>query len=89
VQQGKKIPPISSNGTEKFTATQNTLLSTLVPDALRIKCVVGKTTNSDVGFEVLTAVSTKMAVFCVVAPCSLVEVYQRFDRPDDEGSKDL
>jgi hypothetical protein len=30
-----------------------------------------------VGFEVLTAVSTKMAVFWVVAPCSLVEVYQR------------
>jgi hypothetical protein len=29
-----------------------------------------------VGFEVLTAVSTKMAVFWVVAPCSLVEVYQ-------------
>jgi hypothetical protein len=31
-----------------------------------------------VGFEVLTAVSTKMAVFWVVAPCSLVEVYHRF-----------
>jgi hypothetical protein len=31
-----------------------------------------------VGFEVLTAVSTKMAVFWVVAPCVLVEVYQRF-----------
>jgi hypothetical protein len=31
-----------------------------------------------VGFEVLTAVSTKMAVFWVVAPCSLVEVYRRF-----------
>jgi hypothetical protein len=29
-----------------------------------------------------------MAVFWVVAPCSLVEVYQR-DRPDDGGSKDL
>jgi hypothetical protein len=28
-----------------------------------------------VGFEVLTAVSTKMAVFWVVAPYSLVEVY--------------
>jgi hypothetical protein len=28
-----------------------------------------------VGFEVLMAVSMKMAVFCVVAPCSLVEVY--------------
>jgi hypothetical protein len=31
-----------------------------------------------VGFEVLTVVSMKMAVFWVVAPCSLVEVYQRF-----------
>jgi hypothetical protein len=40
-------------------------------------------------------VSTKMAVFWVVAPCSLVEVYQRFrgpcclhhqgDGPDDGG----
>jgi hypothetical protein len=34
-----------------------------------------------VGFEVLTAVSTKMAVFWVVAPYSLVEVYQRFRGP--------
>jgi hypothetical protein len=48
-----------------------------------------------VGFEVLTAVSMKMAVFWVVAPCRLVEVYQRFKgpcsghRPDDGGSKDL
>jgi hypothetical protein len=33
------------------------------------------------GFEVLTAVSTKMAVFWVVAPSSLVEVYQRFRGP--------
>jgi hypothetical protein len=37
----------------------------------------------------------KMAVFWFVAPCSLVEVYQRFRgpwvtyRPDDGGSKDL
>jgi hypothetical protein len=44
-----------------------------------------------IGFEVLTAVSTKMAVFWVVAPCCLVEVYQRFSthRPNDGGSKDL
>jgi hypothetical protein len=47
-----------------------------------------------VGFEVLTAVNMKIAVFWVVAPCSLVEVYQRFrgdqgHRPDDGGSKDL
>jgi hypothetical protein len=34
-----------------------------------------------VGFEVLTAVSTKTAVFWVVAPCSLLEVYQRFKGP--------
>jgi hypothetical protein len=33
--------------------------------------------KSIVGFEVLMAVSTKMAVFWVVAPCSLVEVYQQ------------
>jgi hypothetical protein len=49
------------------------------------------------GFEVLTAVSTKIAVFWVVAPYSLVEVYQHFrgpcclshHHPDDGGSKDL
>jgi hypothetical protein len=34
-----------------------------------------------VGFEVFTAVSTKMAVFWVVEPCSLVEVYRRFRGP--------
>jgi Co/Zn/Cd efflux system component len=32
-----------------------------------------------VRFEVLTAVSMKIAVFWVVAPYSLVEVYQRFN----------
>jgi hypothetical protein len=30
------------------------------------------------GLEILTAASMKMAVFWVVAPCSLLEVYQRF-----------
>jgi hypothetical protein len=34
-----------------------------------------------VGFEVVTAVSMKIAVFWVVAPCCLVEVYQRFSGP--------
>jgi hypothetical protein len=34
-----------------------------------------------VGFEVFMAVSMKMAVFWVVAPCSLVEFYQRFRGP--------
>jgi hypothetical protein len=43
--------------------------------------VCSKTNTQLVGFEVLTAVSTKLAVFCVVAPCSLVEVYQRFRCP--------
>jgi hypothetical protein len=49
-----------------------------------------------IGFEVLTAVKTKMAVFWVVALCSLVEFYQRFrgpllppsSGPDDGGNKD-
>jgi hypothetical protein len=51
------------------------------------------------GFEVLTAASMKMAVFWVVASCSLVEVFRRFrgarclhhqgDRPDDGGSRHL
>jgi hypothetical protein len=30
------------------------------------------------GFDVLTAASMKMAVFWVVALCSLVEIYRRF-----------
>jgi hypothetical protein len=48
-------------------------------------------------FKVLTAANMKMAVFRVVAPCSLVEFNRRFrgacylhhqgDRPDDGGSK--
>jgi hypothetical protein len=36
-----------------------------------------------------TEVNKKIAVFWVVAPCSLVEVYQRFIISDDGGSKDL
>jgi hypothetical protein len=34
--------------------------------------------DTGVGFEVLTAASMNMAVFWVVTPCSLVEVYQCF-----------
>jgi hypothetical protein len=37
--------------------------------------------NYLVGFEVLTAVSMKIAVFWDIAPCSLIEVYQRFRGP--------
>jgi hypothetical protein len=48
---------------------------------------------SIVGFEVLTAVGKKMAVFWVVAPCRLVEILQRLRGPcclhHDEGSKVL
>jgi hypothetical protein len=53
-----------------------------------------------VGFEVLTEpLGTKMAVFWVVAPCCVVDVYQRFrgpcclhhhtNRSEDGDSKDL
>jgi hypothetical protein len=41
-----------------------------------------------VGSEVLTAMSTKMAVFRDVAPCRLVAVSHFTHRPDDGGSKD-
>jgi hypothetical protein len=37
-----------------------------------------KLSPCSVGFEVLMAASMKMAVFWVVAPCSLVEVNRRF-----------
>jgi hypothetical protein len=55
------------------------------------------TDDNTVGFEVLTAASMKMAVFWVVAPCNLVQVYQRFggacclhhQGPDDGGSKHI
>jgi hypothetical protein len=43
-------------------------------------------TKMSLGFEVLTAVSMKMAVFWVVAPCSLVEIYQTTRRYNPEDS---
>jgi hypothetical protein len=60
------------------------------------KTAINEHQTYQVAIEVLTAVSTKMAVFWFVAPCSLVEVYQRFrgpcclhHQPDDGGSKYL
>jgi hypothetical protein len=50
------------------------------------------TNTNHVGFEVLTAASVKMAVFRVVAPCSLLDVYRRFRGAcclHHQGSKDL
>jgi hypothetical protein len=41
--------------------------------------IIIETLCVSVGFDVLTAVNTKMAVFWVVAPCSLVEVYEVLD----------
>jgi hypothetical protein len=46
-----------------------------------INGVVPKQRCFYVGFEVLTAVTTKMDVSWFVAPYSLVEVYQRFRGP--------
>lgn len=48
--------------------------------------------NEHVGFDVLTTVSPNSAVFWVLAPCTFVEVYQRFrdsrclHRQGDESS---
>jgi hypothetical protein len=43
-----------------------------------VQCGVVVEYLKDLRFEVLTVVSMKMAVFWVVAPCGLVEVYQHF-----------
>jgi hypothetical protein len=48
---------------------------------MAIKYVLVSDHSDYVGFEVLTAVSMEIAVFWVVAPCSLVEVYQHFRGP--------
>jgi hypothetical protein len=52
--------------------------------------------RSLIGFEVHTAASKKIAVFWVVVPCSLIEVYRRLRRTcclhhqgNDRGSKYL
>jgi hypothetical protein len=55
--------------------TQEIFYISLVPDSEN---------TVRLGFEVLTAVSMKIAVFWVVAPCSLVEVYQRYN-PEDSN----
>jgi hypothetical protein len=55
--------------------SNDSFVITIIPkDKYRIRAIA----TLLVGFEVLTAVSTKMAVFWVVPPYSLVEVYQRF-----------
>jgi hypothetical protein len=71
-----------------YSLFANTNKITKITNTNKITCIAG--------FEVLTAVSTKMAVFWVVAPSSLVEVYQRFRGPcclhhqgDNGGIKDL
>jgi hypothetical protein len=72
-------------GTRYFYSL-NVILSHLIPTSSQ--GVSTHNTNTDksekVGFEVLTAVSIKMAVFWVVAPCSLV-FYQttRCYNPED------
>jgi hypothetical protein len=45
--------------------------------------------SSVVRFQVLTEASMKMAVFWVIAQCSLVEVYRRFRGADVGSSKHL
>jgi hypothetical protein len=48
---------------------------------LRIELLCSNLSKLEVRFQVLTAASMKMAVFWVVAPCSLVEVYRRYRGP--------
>jgi hypothetical protein len=45
--------------------------------------------KSRVRFQVLTAASMKVTAFLDIAPCRLVEVVRRTNRPDDGGSSHL
>jgi hypothetical protein len=49
-----------------------------VTDCSHCSGFLANNSKSTVRFQVLMAVSMKMAVFWVVVPCSLVEVYQCF-----------
>jgi hypothetical protein len=75
--------------------TLNAIFAILHPSLFiycRYKSNVDEAGTSLAGFEVLMALTMKMAVFWVVAPCRLVEVYQCFrgtHHPDDGGSKHL
>jgi hypothetical protein len=67
-----------TSGTRTFTIQVLKSPTNIIMAILIILSIHGKTTGKLVEFEVLTAVRMKMAVFWVVAPCSLVEVYQHF-----------
>jgi hypothetical protein len=69
--------PTNSEG---FTALYSSNSSSVNCLAISIGCNC-KHKTAQVGFEVLTTVRMKMAVFWVVAPCSLVEVCQHFKGP--------
>jgi hypothetical protein len=60
-------------GAKKYWGTLSDVMLTSVCIWCCCKCEIKL-----VGLEVLTAASMKMAVFWIVAPCSLVEVYRHF-----------
>jgi hypothetical protein len=71
------------------------LFSIFTKETAKQKLHIFQTSITVVRFQVLTAASMKMAVFWVLVPCSLVELYRRFrgafclhhHRPDNGGSK--
>jgi hypothetical protein len=78
------IPWIDSGERQQISVRIGGSLLRFKPRAVRMR--VSRVTtvpaySETVEFEVLTAVSTNMAVFWVVAPCSLVEVHQSFRGP--------
>jgi hypothetical protein len=56
----------------------NGLCSKTAESRVHFKPYVSNIQFNIVRFQVLTAASMKMAVFWVVVPCNLVEVYRRF-----------
>jgi hypothetical protein len=63
---------------EKTTYAPTACLNSVVRVFISLKVLFLVMFSSQSGFEVFTLVSMKVAVFCVIASCFLVGVYQRF-----------
>jgi hypothetical protein len=74
------LPPFAQNDRETCFMTYPRTNQTVKNPQLALAAATGPcgTRKCSSWFQVLTAVSMKMAVFWVVAQCRLVSVYQRF-----------
>jgi hypothetical protein len=74
----ERLPYIPEEIKSRFSMENGCYLSVQNLLSSRLSISTNKVYKIWVRFQVLTAASMKTAVFWVVAPCSLVEVYRRF-----------